>query len=444
MKKKWILVTTSLLLLLAVTGCTKNTNDTDGQKSSVIEESQAKAAEVDLTAVDVPEDYTAPESLSELLEGYDISELVELGEYKGLELTKDIEEVTEDEINEAAKEAMKTTYVDVNRAAEAGDIVDIDYKAKVDGEKIDSETEDNYKLVLGSQTKIEGFEDGLIGKKAGDKVKLKLTFPRSYTTELSGKDVTYTVKINSVQVKSEEISEEWISENTDFDSVDDYKRDLRVKLEAKKEAAAEEAMKEAAWRKVLEDSVVKEYPKEVLTYGKYYYSHSIESYCKANDISLEAYLEEKGMTASDYEDRLNAYSQSMAGQLLVLAALEAAENISTSDAAYTERLEDILKEAETDEAGYFKSHSRFETEQSIMLERIYEILAENAVVIENMVAAEESEPSEVSEAGEAGLASGLPETTEDAAASQTEESKEAESSETEEPSLVKEVLEPIE
>lgn len=432
MKKKCILLLGLLTFAAAVGGCGK-TDETVQSSSSVVVSSAADTTDdgATLSQVEVPADYVPPVTMSDLTKDLDLDTLVKLGTYKGLKLTKEIAEVTDTDIENAVTDALENTYVEVDRPAENGDTVNIDYVGTLEGEVFEGGSATGYDLQLGSDSFIDGFEDGLVGAKKGDVVTLNLTFPKSYTAELSGKDVQFKVTVNKVQTTSKVISEEWVKANSEFETVDDYKRELRVQLETQNNADAEAAMEGEAWKMVLENSVVNEYPEVMIQYGRYYYDQLLKSYCEQSGITLDQYLEAKGMSASDYKEVQSAYAQSMAGQLLVMAAIEKAEGISAEDQEYQDTLGELIASAGVNEDTFFSYYDRFSVEQSLMLERINKIIVDNATVTEKMVEAEETAASE----------------TEETAASQTTETgaaAETDSAEGGDTSIVKEVLEPIE
>lgn len=436
MKKKYLLVLGLLALSLAVGGCGKKDDTAQASSSVVSSGAESEADTGALSQVEVPADYVAPATMEELMGDLDLDKLVTLGEYKGLTLTKDIVEVTDADVENAVAEALKNTYVEVDRAAENGDTVNIDYVGTMDGEEFEGGSATGYNLQLGSDSFIDGFEDGLVGAKKGDVVTLDLTFPKSYTEELSGKAVQFKVTINKVQTTSKEISEEWVKANSDFESIEDYRRELRVQLETRNDADAENTMESEAWKTVLENSVVNDYPEKVVQYGRYFYDQMLKSTCEQNGITIEDYMDAKGITTADYEKLQSAYAQSLAGQLLVMAAIEKAEGISAADQEYQDSLNEIITASGVNEETFFSYYDRFSVEQSVMLERINKIIVENATVTEKMVETGETEEKSESTASEAGNSQ-----TSETEGSQAPEAEETSGTET---SIVKEVLEPIE
>ena len=427
MKKRWLFVLGLLTLSMAVSGCGKKEETTSTSSSIVSSAAESETEGVSLSEVEVPADYVPPTTLADLTGELDLDKLVTLGEYKGLELTKEVVEVSDADIDASVTDALENTYVEVDRAAENGDTVNIDYVGTMEGEEFEGGSASGYDLQLGSHSFIDGFEDGLVGAKKGDVVTLDLTFPKNYTAELSGKPVQFKVTVNKVQTTSKEISEEWVKANTEFESVEDYRRDIRVNLETQNNAEAEDTMEADAWKMVLENSKVNDYPEEMVQYGRYYYDQMLNSYCTQSGITVEQYMEAKNLTADDYKEMQTAYAQSMAGQLLVMAAIEKAEGISPEDEQYQESLNELIESSGVDEDTFFSYYERFSVEQSLMLERINKIIIDNAIITEKMVEAEETETSAVS----------------DTAETDTESSAAAETTEDADTSINKEVLQPI-
>lgn len=398
MKKRWLLVLGLLTLSMAVSGCGKKEESASASSAVVSSAAESETTGISLSGVEVPADYVPPTTLTDLTGNLNLDKLVTLGEYKGLKLTKEITEVRDEDIDDAVADALENTYVEVDRPAENGDTVNIDYVGTMEGEEFEGGSDTGFDLQLGSHSFIDGFEDGLVGAKKGDVVTLDLTFPKNYTEELSGKAVQFKVTVNKVQTTSKEISEEWVKANTEFESVEDYRRDIRVKLETQNNTDAEDTMEGEAWKMVLENSEVNEYPEEVVQYGRYYYDQLLKSYCQQSGITLEQYMEAKNMTADDYKQMQTAYAQSMAGQLLIMAAIEKAEGISAEDQQYQESLKELIEASGVDEDTFFSYYERFSVEQSLMLERINKIIVDNAVVTEKMVDAETTADTSQTEA----------------------------------------------
>ena len=163
---------------------------------------------------------------------------VELGEYKGVEIEKVSAEVTEEDVAAEIKKVQEqnSREVTVDRPAKNGDTVMIDYEGSVNGELFDGGSAEGYGLVLGSNSFIPGFEDQLVGASAGSDVDVHVTFPEAYHAEdLAGKEALFKVKVHEVKAKEYPIvDDEFAQDVSDFDTLDEYKEDLKKSLAEKK------------------------------------------------------------------------------------------------------------------------------------------------------------------------------------------------------------------
>lgn len=180
----------------------------------------------------------------------------ELGDYEGIEAGKR-EPVTDESLVDAELEVMRDRFsvlADVDRAAQTGDFVDIDFTGRLDGEEFEGGAGRDYVLELGSDQFIPGFEDQLVGAKAGDSVDVKVRFPDEYqASHLAGKDVVFEVKVNSVKEKKlPELDDEFASENLGYDTITELRDEIRARIA---EQAEQEVDREYRWAVV--DAVAK-------------------------------------------------------------------------------------------------------------------------------------------------------------------------------------------
>ncbi|MGN0708641.1 MAG: FKBP-type peptidyl-prolyl cis-trans isomerase, partial [Anaerovoracaceae bacterium] len=170
-----------------------------------------------------------------------LSSYVTVGKYKGLTYTKEKVTVTDKEVKseiESRVKAKETTKSVKTGKVKDGDTIDISYVGKINGETFDGGSADNYSLTIGSGSMIDGFEDGLIGKKVGSKVTLHLKFPKNYSNnkKLSGKKVTFSVTINSKQVTvTPEYNTDFVKKYSKYDNKKDYEASVKADLKKQKE-----------------------------------------------------------------------------------------------------------------------------------------------------------------------------------------------------------------
>lgn len=264
----------------------------------------------------------------------DMDKYITLGEYKGLEVNKEVADVTDEDVDLQIETTMSSAaeeITDESQAIQEGDIANIDYEGTKDGVAFDGGTDQGYDLAIGSGSFIEGFEEGLIGVKKGETKDLNLTFPEDYgNKELNGQDVVFKVTVNSIK-RVPELTDKWVKANTDYDSVDAYKESVREELMASNESAAETAALNNAWNMVIEASEVKEFPQEDMDAAIAEYEESLQYYADQQKMSTDEFLEAQGMTKEDFDKQGKEYAEYRIKQNLVVQAIMDAEKITLAD-----------------------------------------------------------------------------------------------------------------
>ncbi|WP_300278023.1 trigger factor [Peptacetobacter sp.] len=183
---------------------------------------------------------------------------VKLGQYKGVEVKKDVPEVTEEMVTEELNRMLENNsrLVDVERNVENGDIVNIDFKGFVDGVEFEGGNAEGYELTIGSNTFIDNFEEQLTGKSLNEEVEVNVTFPEEYSrTDLAGKPAKFEVKINAIKVKEvPELNDEFVSDTTEFETVEELKADIKAKLEEEAKNFAESQIRNEIVNKIAEEA----------------------------------------------------------------------------------------------------------------------------------------------------------------------------------------------
>ena len=326
---------------------------------------------------------------------------VTLGDYKGIEYTKEVQEVTEDsvdsEVNQLLQQHMEQKEVD--RAIESGDVVNIDYVGKQDGVEFEGGSAEGYDLEIGSHSFIDGFEDGLIGHKKGEDVTLELTFPDPYpnNTDLSGKPVTFDVKINTVsEQKLPELTDAFVKENTEYDTIDAYKEGIRTNQAEENENSAEYEAKNYVFNKVMDNCTVSGYDEEEAkqevdrTFNQF--KKMAESYASYG-YTYEQVLQYNGFTTEDeLKEGLTESVGEYLKQKMVIYCLADKEGIKVTD-----------KEVEEELKNYMQSYG-YETEQevydilgedyftmSLLSEKVMDFIMENAKQVDHLEESTETE-----------------------------------------------------
>lgn len=272
---------------------------------------------------------------------------VTLGEYKGVEVPKAEIEVTDEEIQAQVDKERENNarMIDVDdRAVENGDMIKLDFEGSVDGVAFDGGKAENYDLTIGSGAFIPGFEEQLIGKNIGEDVEVNVTFPEDYQAEnLKGKAAVFKCKVNEIKVKEvPEADDEFAQDVSEFDTLDEYKEDIRKNLTEKKEADAKRAKQTAALEKAVENASM-DIPEAMVDEQVRRMAEDFERRIQSQGLSLEQYMQFTGMTVEGLLEQMKPEALKRIQNSLVLEAVAAAENIEISD----ERLdEELAKMAE--------------------------------------------------------------------------------------------------
>ena len=381
MKKRAIMISMLLVMALSVTGCSQKTATKD--KDTKTEET-AKTDDAEETESDNTEDTSEDTpTTAELMAGIDVEKCVTLGDYKGVTVEKTIQSVTGEDVQNEIDNALANYPVEVDQAAKEGDTVNIDYVGKIDGEEFDGGSDQGADLKLGSGKFIDGFEDGLIGARKGETRTLNLTFPEDYTQDLAGKAVEFTVTVNAVKEPLSEPTDQWVADNIEgYDNIADYKAGIRSEQEESNEQTAENQVRYAAWTQVIDNCTINEYPETLVEVGKKLYEQQVETYAKYAGMELDAYIESSGLTQEEYQSNMEEYGKNVAAQALVCQAICDKEGFAIGDDDYQKALQDMLTEYGCTEDELIQTYGQDNVEQSIMLNRVSNLILENANVTE--------------------------------------------------------------
>ena len=272
---------------------------------------------------------------------------VTLGEYKGVEVPKSETEVTDEDIDaEIKKEQEKNsrTVTVEDRGAENGDITTIDFEGFVDGVAFEGGKGTVYPLTLGSGSFIPGFEDQLVGAKAGDHVEVNVTFPEEYqAAELAGKAAVFQCDVKKVETKElPELDDDFAQDVSEFDTLAEYREDVKKNLTEKKEKEARAAKENAAVDKAIENAEM-EIPDAMLNTQVRQMMNDFASRMQSQGLTMEQYFQFTGMTAEKMQEEMKPQALKRIQTRLVLEKIAETENIEVSE---DEVNEEISKMAE--------------------------------------------------------------------------------------------------
>lgn len=274
---------------------------------------------------------------------------VELGAYKGVEIEKVITEVTDEDMEEEIKKVQEqnSREVTVERAAENGDTVMIDYAGSVDGVAFDGGTAEGQALVLGSGTFIPGFEEQLIGAAAGADVDVNVTFPEEYhAKDLAGKAALFKVKVHEVKTKEyPEVDDEFAQDISDFETLAEYKEDLKKRLEERKAETAK-AERQQKVMDVVVGAAKMDIPEAMVKKSTDDMMNQYAQDLAAQGLNMDIYFQYTGMTPQQLAEQMKPQALANIKNRLVLDAIAAAEKIEVTDEdieAEIKRLADMWK-----------------------------------------------------------------------------------------------------
>ena len=275
---------------------------------------------------------------------------VKLGAYKDLEVSVEAsKEVTDEEVDAKLENERKNLaeLVVKEGAAENGDTVVIDFVGSVDGVEFDGGKGENHSLELGSGQFIPGFEDQLVGAKAGDEVEVKVTFPEDYqATDLAGKAAVFVTKVNEVKAKEVPAFDDELAKDLDdeVETLDELKAKYRKELEAAKEIAYDDAVEGAALDLAVENAEIVELPAEMVENEVHRAMNEFMGNMQRQGISPEMYFQITGTTQEDLHKQYEADADKRVKTNLVIEAVAAAEGFDATEEEIQKEINDLAAE----------------------------------------------------------------------------------------------------
>ena len=267
----------------------------------------------------------------------------ELGAYKGIEISKVDNTVSEEDVearlNEMVNRNARLTSVE-DKALENGDTAVIDFEGFKNGVAFEGGKGENYNLAIGSNTFIPGFEDQLVGKKAGEEVEVNVTFPEAYHAEnLAGKPVVFNVKVNDVKVKEvPALDDEFAKDTTEFETLAELRADVKAKLEEQAKNAADAEMRNALVEKVSANTEV-EVPEAMVQHQIDNMLMELNYQLQYQGLNLEQLLQMTGRGLDELREERRADAERLVKSSLVLEAIAEKENVEANDADVDDELE---------------------------------------------------------------------------------------------------------
>ena len=381
MKKKAVAAMLIMCMAVSAAACGKS-SDTEKTTTETTDTKDSEDSEKDSTDTDTKE--VASSEGKRLVSVKDVSKYVTIGEYKGLELTRTSQTVTDDDVQAEINYDLEDNGTEVqDGTVENGDTVTINFTGTIDGKEFDGGSAEDYELVVGDGEMIDGFEDGIVGMKSGETKELDLTFPDDYYEEsVAGKAVVFKVTLQKF-TRPAELTDEWVAENTEYKTVDEYRAAVKTQLEDTAVQTADYELYSDAWNEVQAASEIKDYPKEDVDAAKKSYQELNEKYVKDAGMEMADFLESQGMSEEDYESECQQYAESKVEQNLIVQGIMDAEGLSIDDEETQKLKDDLIKEygfASIDEM--IETYGEQEVNESLALLRVERFIVDNANVTE--------------------------------------------------------------
>ncbi|WP_125707761.1 trigger factor [Lacticaseibacillus porcinae] len=309
---------------------------------------------------------------------------VKLGDYKGLDVDKQDREVSEADVEEELqkrREGQAELVLKEDAAAEKGDTVTIDYAGTVDGVAFDGGTAKNYSLELGSNSFIPGFEDQLVGHKAGEEVTVKVTFPEDYQAEdLKGKDAEFATTIHEVKTKQlPDLDDDFAKDlDEDVDTLDELKSKIKDELVAKKAEAADNAKEEQAIGKAVENAEITEIPQAMIDSEVSNQMDQFLGNMQRQGINPDMYYQLTGTKEEDLKKQFAADAETRVKTNLVLEAVVAAEKIVPSEDEISAEVKDLAGEYNMEEDAVRRALSDDMLKHDIGVKKAIRVITESA------------------------------------------------------------------
>ncbi|MCI8380924.1 MAG: trigger factor [Lachnospiraceae bacterium] len=321
---------------------------------------------------------------------------VKLGEYKGVAIDNFSAEVTEEEVNaeidrERDNSARMVSVED--RPVQDGDMTELDFEGFVDGEAFEGGKGENYPLTIGSGAFIPGFEEQLIGAELNKEVEVNVTFPEDYNAEhLAGKDAVFKCTVKEIKVKElPELDDEFASEVSEYDTLEEYRANVRKGLEERKAKQMKDEKEDAAIAAVVEHAEM-EIPDAMLATEQRQMLDQFAQRITMQGMQMEQYMQMTGNTREMMLEQLKPQAERKIKSRLCMEAVAKAENITASEEDYEEEMK-VMADAYQIEVDKVKEMLGEKEKKSVMediaVRKAIEFVAENAVVKEKEEKTEE-------------------------------------------------------
>lgn len=310
---------------------------------------------------------------------------IEIGKYKGVKIDKIDTEVTDEDVEKQINEERERNArtVSVERPVREGDITIIDFEGFVDGETFEGGKGENYSLTIGSKTFIPGFEDQLIGALPEEEREIKVTFPEDYNAEeLAGRDAVFKVTVRDIKEKElPELDDEFASEVSEFETVEEYRNSLRESLKEKKEEKARAEKEDKLLEAIVKDSKM-DIPDAMVEEQAARMADDYAQRLKLQGLTLEQYFMFTGLNMDKFMEQMKPNALKRIETSLVLGEIIKQENFTVTDEEYEAEIKKMAEEYKMTEESFremLDENSRGPIEEDIKLKKAIDLIMDSAV-----------------------------------------------------------------
>ena len=308
---------------------------------------------------------------------------VELGQYKGVSAVKEEVKVTADDVKERLNQMAEreARLVSVDRKVKKGDTAVIDFEGFDNGVAFEGGKGENHELEIGSGSFVPGFEDQIIGMKAGEEKDIDITFPKDYTPELAGKPVVFHVKVNEVKVKEvPALDDEFAKDVSEFDTLKDLKADIKKKLTAERTEAAQRAFEDVLMAKVAE-GVEADVPHEMVDLQAEQMTEGFKQQLAAQGIPFDQYLKMTNTTEADFTKQAYGPAEQQVKMDLAVKAIIDAEKLDATDDEVEAEMKNVADKYGMDLDTVKKYLRPEEVKEQVIREKVIKVVADSAKAV---------------------------------------------------------------
>ena len=314
---------------------------------------------------------------------------VKLGQYKGVEVKKVDAEVSDAEVDAEIDREREQNARDIDvddRAVQDGDRIKLDFDGSVDGEPFQGGKAEDFDLTIGSGSFIPGFEDHIVGKDIGEEFDVNVTFPEDYHEEsLKGKDAVFKCKVNAISVREvPELDDDFVQDVSEFDTVDEYRADVKKRLTERKEESIRQQKETNAVKAAVAQAVI-DIPEEMIEEQAERMLNEFAQQIQSQGMNIQQYYQLTGLDNNALAEQMKPQAEERIRNSLVLEAVAKAEGIDISDDRLDEEVGKMAESYKMEKEKLYElmgEESKKQMKEDLAVQEAVKLIAENAVEVD--------------------------------------------------------------